>query len=282
MDGKVPPSAFRNKVVVIGSSATVAAGLPLDADVRRARQMPGAEVQANIAETALHGFPLRSVWNGWNFVLIVLFGLIAPLREPAATRLALAGARARRRRAVRSSRRSSRSTTGKVIVVTYPLLALGPVVDRRARRRVPARGVRARAHARHVLALRARGRRRPGARARRRRAAARRRARRGDGDVHRPARVHDLLGGSRRRRGDRPAQRLPRRDQRRGARARRHARLVPRRRAHGRVRCAAAAGRPRRPRARGRARDARGAAARSTTRSSARRASSAASRWGSA
>ena len=41
--------------------------------------MSGPEIQANIIHTALHGFPLRSVWSGWTFILIVLFGLIAPL-----------------------------------------------------------------------------------------------------------------------------------------------------------------------------------------------------------
>jgi CHASE2 domain-containing sensor protein len=63
--GNVPPSAFRDKAVVISPSApslqdvhaTSVAGDP-------ARPMSAAEVRANVIETALHGFPLRTtpVW----------------------------------------------------------------------------------------------------------------------------------------------------------------------------------------------------------------------------
>jgi adenylate cyclase len=77
MDGKVPPSAFRNKLVVIGPSA------PSLQDVHATagsgdQVMSGAEIQANVAETAIHGFKLRSLAGGWEIFLIVLFGLIAP------------------------------------------------------------------------------------------------------------------------------------------------------------------------------------------------------------
>src|SRR4029077_19590336 len=77
MDGKVPPSAFRNKLVVIGPSA------PSLQDVHATagsgdEVMSGAEIQANVAETAIHGFKLRSLAHHWEILLIVLFGLIAP------------------------------------------------------------------------------------------------------------------------------------------------------------------------------------------------------------
>ena len=55
--GKVAPGAFRGKVVVVGPSApslqdvhATAAGSP----------MAGAEIQANVINSALLGFPLRS------------------------------------------------------------------------------------------------------------------------------------------------------------------------------------------------------------------------------
>ena len=72
--GKVPPSAFRGKAVVVGPSApslqdvhlTSVSGDPAGA-------MSGAEVQANAIETALHGFPLRTTPVWLNVLLIVLF-----------------------------------------------------------------------------------------------------------------------------------------------------------------------------------------------------------------
>jgi adenylate cyclase len=41
--------------------------------------MSGAEIQANVAETALHGFPLESLPGWWEPLLIVLLGLVAPI-----------------------------------------------------------------------------------------------------------------------------------------------------------------------------------------------------------
>ena len=121
------------------------------------------------------------------------------------------------------------------------------------------RGLRARAHPRHVRALRARVGGGPGARADRRPAPGRRRSR-GDGDVQRPARLHELRRVARARPGHRDPQPLPHRDgRRRHPAARRHAGGLHGRRHHGRVRRADPDGRPRRPRPGGRARQARGA-----------------------
>jgi adenylate cyclase len=41
--------------------------------------MAGPEIQADAIETALHGFPLRSLGTAWNMLLIALFGMIVPL-----------------------------------------------------------------------------------------------------------------------------------------------------------------------------------------------------------
>jgi adenylate cyclase len=76
-NGKVPPSFFRNKIVVVGPWAStfqdqhpVSFGNDL---------MPGPEIQANAISTILRGQPLNSV-PGWvNIVLIVGLGLLAPL-----------------------------------------------------------------------------------------------------------------------------------------------------------------------------------------------------------
>jgi adenylate cyclase len=76
LNGQVPPSAFKDKVVVIGATA------PSLQDIHatpRGAEMSGPEVQANAVETALAGFPMRSLSTGWNIVLIVVLGLLVPL-----------------------------------------------------------------------------------------------------------------------------------------------------------------------------------------------------------
>ena len=76
LDGKVPPRVFRDKVVVIGATA------PSLQDIHATPTgsvMSGPEIQANAISTALDGFPLRSLPDLWNIVLIVALGLIVPL-----------------------------------------------------------------------------------------------------------------------------------------------------------------------------------------------------------
>jgi adenylate cyclase len=74
--GEVPPSAFKDKVVVIGATA------PSLQDIHATPTgavMAGPEIQANAISTALRDFPLRSLHTPWNIVLIVALGLIVPL-----------------------------------------------------------------------------------------------------------------------------------------------------------------------------------------------------------
>jgi adenylate cyclase len=74
--GKIPPSFFKGKIVVIGPTAPSLQDLhPTSTDP----SMAGAEVQANAINTVLRGFPLSAA-PGWiNVVLIVLFGVTVPL-----------------------------------------------------------------------------------------------------------------------------------------------------------------------------------------------------------
>ena len=74
--GKIPPSFFKNKIVVIGPTASDLHDIhPTSTDA----QMSGAEVEANAIDTVLRGFPISTV-PGWvNVVLIVLFGVAVPL-----------------------------------------------------------------------------------------------------------------------------------------------------------------------------------------------------------
>jgi adenylate cyclase len=74
--GKLPPHYFRNKVVVIGATATALQDVhatPTDP------VMPGPEVQADAIGTALAGFPLKSVAGWVNIALIVALGVAVPL-----------------------------------------------------------------------------------------------------------------------------------------------------------------------------------------------------------
>jgi adenylate cyclase len=76
LSGKVLPGVFRNKVVVIGPWA------PSLQDIHATPMsavMAGPEIQANAIETALRGFPLRSLSTFWNVILIVVLGLVVPL-----------------------------------------------------------------------------------------------------------------------------------------------------------------------------------------------------------
>jgi len=74
--GKVPPSFFKGKIVVIGPTASDLHDIhPASTDP----QMSGAEVEANAISTVLRDFPLSAA-PGWvNVVLIVLLGVAVPL-----------------------------------------------------------------------------------------------------------------------------------------------------------------------------------------------------------
>jgi adenylate cyclase len=120
--GKVPPSAFRGKTVIVGVSA------PSLQDVHATSTtgdelMPGPEVQANAAWTAANGFPLSSSGALVDLLLILLLAAVpaaATLRIKALPALlvalalgllyALAGQLA--------------FDAGTVLPVVYPLLAL--------------------------------------------------------------------------------------------------------------------------------------------------------------
>jgi adenylate cyclase len=73
---QLPVSIFRDKIVVIGASA------PALQDVHRTatgNNMPGPEIQANAIESAMRGFPLRSVTRYENVLLIIVLGLVPAL-----------------------------------------------------------------------------------------------------------------------------------------------------------------------------------------------------------
>ena len=77
-EGRLNPADVRGKLVIVGATApnlqdrhftsTTGSGL-----------MPGPEIQAAAAGTALEGFPLRDGPTWLNYLLIVVFALIAPV-----------------------------------------------------------------------------------------------------------------------------------------------------------------------------------------------------------
>jgi adenylate cyclase len=76
INGKVPPSVFRNKIVVIGATTSLLQDIH---DTSTGTGMAGPEIQANAILTALKGFPLRSTSTVLNVFLILVLGLLAPL-----------------------------------------------------------------------------------------------------------------------------------------------------------------------------------------------------------
>jgi CHASE2 domain-containing sensor protein len=76
--GRVNPSLVKDSVVVVGVSDPTLQDVhptPVTSD----RLMSGAEVQANVLWTALHGLPLRSAPHLLDLLAIVLLGAGAPL-----------------------------------------------------------------------------------------------------------------------------------------------------------------------------------------------------------
>jgi len=76
--GKFPKGLFKDKLVVVGASAPSLQDLH-PTSTTGDNPMPGPEIQANAAETALRGFPLSGAPGVVNVLLIVLLGVAAPL-----------------------------------------------------------------------------------------------------------------------------------------------------------------------------------------------------------
>jgi adenylate cyclase len=120
--GHVPPKVFAGKIVVIGGT-TSTLGDVHSTSVSGGALEPGPVIQANIAESALRGWPLRSVPTWLNVLLIVLLGMIpavASLRW-SATRVALLTVAVGLSFAVLVQLAFD---AGHVVLFTYPLLAL--------------------------------------------------------------------------------------------------------------------------------------------------------------
>lgn len=76
--GKVPASAFKGRVVVVGATANTLQDVHPTA-ASPGELMAGPELQANAIWTILHGFPLRDAGAWLNVLLIILLGMAVPL-----------------------------------------------------------------------------------------------------------------------------------------------------------------------------------------------------------
>lgn len=123
LDGTFPADAFRGKLVVVGASAPSLQDLH-PTSTTGTREMPGPEIQAFAADTALRGFPLRPGASWLTVLAIVLLGAVAPLvalRFGALRALAAALIAALAYAAVVQLAFAA----GTILDVLYPALALG-------------------------------------------------------------------------------------------------------------------------------------------------------------
>jgi adenylate cyclase len=118
--GKVSPSFFRGKIVVVGLTELALHDVHPTATTPT---MSGPEMQANAIATALEGFPLRSVPWWWNTMLVLELALLPALvgirARPLATILAALGGGA-----VFAVGAQALFDHGHVVQVVYPLGAL--------------------------------------------------------------------------------------------------------------------------------------------------------------
>ena len=89
LNGDVPASALRDRVVVVGASAPTLQDIHPTA-AGGARLMPGPEIQANAISTALRGDPLRAVPLALGYALVLLFAVAAAWRPLASVILGAA------------------------------------------------------------------------------------------------------------------------------------------------------------------------------------------------
>ena len=78
VEGRADPSAFRDKIVVVGASAPTLHDVHLTSTTKDT-PMAGPEVQANAIWTALRGLPLRSGPDVLNLIAILLLAVAVPL-----------------------------------------------------------------------------------------------------------------------------------------------------------------------------------------------------------
>ncbi len=123
LDGTVPASKLRDRIVVIGAAAPRLQDLH-QTPFSKGEPMPGAEVLANAIATVDRGFPLKDSSRLLDVLLIALLGFVAPvasmrMRPLPALALALGAG------AVYLLGAQLAFNAGLIVPVIYPLCALG-------------------------------------------------------------------------------------------------------------------------------------------------------------
>jgi adenylate cyclase len=121
--GKIPASAFRGKVVVVGPASATLLGDVHPTSTTGSGVMSGVEVEASAIETALQGFPLHSYPRSANILLIILLALIpsfTALKLPPGRAFVLTVALA----AGFAVAVQFAFNHGRIVAFVYPLLAL--------------------------------------------------------------------------------------------------------------------------------------------------------------
>jgi adenylate cyclase len=78
LNGEVDPAFFTDKIVVVGASDPSLKDISKTSTAGGDDPMSGPETEANGTATALEGFPLQSIPLGFDLLLIILMGLVAP------------------------------------------------------------------------------------------------------------------------------------------------------------------------------------------------------------
>lgn len=76
--GRVPASAFRGRIVVVGETDPTGGDVHPTAASRQ-EQMSGPEIQASAISTILRGFPLKNAPGWLDVLLIVALGMVVPV-----------------------------------------------------------------------------------------------------------------------------------------------------------------------------------------------------------
>ena len=79
LEGRVSPSVFRDKIVVIGTDSPTIHDLHPTSTTTGGHLMPGVEVQANAVSTIHRGFPIEKGARWIDVLAIVVLGMLAPL-----------------------------------------------------------------------------------------------------------------------------------------------------------------------------------------------------------
>jgi len=121
--GRIPAAVFRGKIVVVGASDPALQAVADFHATSTSSNMSGPGVQANAIESVLHGLPLRSLTGWLDVAVILLMGAAVPVASMRLAPALVCGGTVALGFAFAIAAQLL-FDAGRVVVVTYPLLAL--------------------------------------------------------------------------------------------------------------------------------------------------------------